>query len=130
MELDIRSASQVRYAKRAPTTNLRVGRGRSPKKECVHCGHFRDITGRGLCQPCHKNPEIRCMYARKNKYTEAFIEPKKIPLPARPTTAIPGSETKMQVMSERAKAKTQLFHPADARYPGDPRTLEYLASMA
>lgn len=26
---------------------------------CAHCKEYRWMNGRGLCQRCHKNPEIR-----------------------------------------------------------------------
>jgi hypothetical protein len=48
------------------------------------------------------------------------------PLPPLPTTAPPGSPEKLAVLEERTRRKQALFHPADARYPGDPRPLEYI----
>ncbi|MBY0461043.1 MAG: hypothetical protein K2V38_27290, partial [Gemmataceae bacterium] len=48
------------------------------------------------------------------------------PLPAAPTTAAPGTPEKLAVLEQRAKLKQAIFHPADARYEGDPRPLEFL----
>jgi hypothetical protein len=43
------------------------------------------------------------------------------PLPGAPTTAVPGTPEKLAVLVERAQQKQALFHPADARYAGDPQ---------
>ncbi len=49
------------------------------------------------------------------------------PLPDAPTTAAPGTAEKVEVMHERAKLRRQLHHPADARFTGDARPVEWLA---
>ena len=38
-------------------------------------------------------------------------------LPARPTSALPGSEDKVKVMEKRANRREQLFHPHDQASP-------------
>lgn len=43
-----------------------------------------------------------------------------------PTLAAPGTAAKEAVMCERFAEGYQLFHPADARYEGDPLPLEWL----
>lgn len=48
------------------------------------------------------------------------------PLPYTPTLAAPGTPEKMAIMSYRGRMKQQLFHPADARYEGDTRPIEFL----
>jgi hypothetical protein len=50
------------------------------------------------------------------------------PLPAAPTSAAPGTPQKLAVLEQRAKLKQAIFHPADARYEGDPRPHEFLKS--
>jgi len=39
-------------------------------------------------------------------------------LPARPTTALPGSKEKLRVLARRYARRQRLFHPGDARPPG------------
>lgn len=51
------------------------------------------------------------------------------PLPMIPTTAAPGTPEKAVVMSIRESRKEQLFHPADARFQGDSRPLEWMRKM-
>ena len=34
--------------------------------ECVHCHQKRLIRGRGLCNPCYENKDIRCRYQSKH----------------------------------------------------------------
>lgn len=38
-----------------------------PRRACVHCGEVRFVQGRGLCQPCHKKPEIRSQYPLRSR---------------------------------------------------------------
>jgi hypothetical protein len=47
-----------------------------------------------------------------------------------PTTAAPGTPEKLAVLESRAAAGLAIFHPADARWPGDPVTLVFLAMLA
>ena len=48
------------------------------------------------------------------------------PLAPVPTTAVPGTPEKLAVLEHRAKMKQAIFHPADARYEGDPRPFEFM----
>ena len=43
-----------------------------------------------------------------------------------PTTMVPGSPEKLAVLEERARRKQAIFHTADATFPGDLRSLEFL----
>ncbi len=52
------------------------------------------------------------------------------PLPSAPTTAAPGTPEKLAVLEMRAKMKQAIFHPADARFEGDPRPLEFLKNKS
>jgi hypothetical protein len=38
-------------------------------------------------------------------------------LPAAPTDALPGSEEKIRVLTERARLRVSLWHPLDAKLP-------------
>ncbi len=40
-------------------------------------------------------------------------------LPPGPTDALPGSEEKVRVLAERARQRLALWHPLDARFPGE-----------
>lgn len=70
---------------------------------------------RGLCWSCYYRPGVRDLYPSTSKYArrgvEDFYGP--APLPARPTAATAGSDEKIRVLAERAKAKLSLWHPAD-----------------
>lgn len=48
------------------------------------------------------------------------------PLPDTPTAAAPGTPEKIEAMEKRVKAKRAVHHPADAKFPGDPRPLEWM----
>jgi hypothetical protein len=54
-----------------------------------------------------------------------------VSLPGEPTDALPGSEQKIRIMTERATRHEQLFHPQDGLVCKDrarrPRTAEVLA---
>jgi hypothetical protein len=50
------------------------------------------------------------------------------PLPAAPTAAAPGTPEKLAALERRAELRQAMFHPADARYAGDPRPQQFLAA--
>ncbi len=50
------------------------------------------------------------------------------PMPTLPTLAPPASLEKLAVLEQRMKLGQQLWHPFDARYLGDPRTISALAA--
>lgn len=52
------------------------------------------------------------------------------PLARTPTTAAPGTPEKLEVMEQRAAGGFAIFHPEDARYPGDPRPVAFLATRS
>lgn len=39
-----------------------------PTAKCLHCGVVKWIQGRGLCQRCHKRPEIRAFYTLRKAF--------------------------------------------------------------
>jgi hypothetical protein len=51
------------------------------------------------------------------------------PVAPAPTTAVPGTPEKIEVMRLRAEARYAVLHPADAKYAGDPRPLVFLSCM-
>lgn len=83
---------------------------------------------RGLCWSCYYAPGVKGLYPSTSKYARRGVGnfTGSAPLPAVPTTAVPGTPEKVLVMEERANEKRAVFHPADARYEGDPRPAEWL----
>lgn len=91
---------------------------------CAHCGKRRYIQARGLCQRCRKKPEVRALFPKGwvNPATAKLAGLDQLdlvtywfPLADEPTTALPGSEAKIEVMRERAEAGRAVFHPDDVR---------------
>ena len=71
------------------------------------------------------------MYPSTSKYARRGVGnfTGNAPLPPSPTTAAPGTPEKLAVLEQRARLKQALFHPADARYVGDTRPVEFLESQ-
>jgi len=95
---------------------------------CRHCHKCKVNRPRGLCWSCYYTPGVKEQYPSTSKYARRGVGNfnGNAPLPPVPTTAPPGSPEKLAVLEERARRKQALSHPADARYPGDPRPLEFL----
>jgi hypothetical protein len=82
---------------------------------CLNCRTRRANRPRGLCGICYRHPPTREQYPELaptaedspggNNYTP--------PLPAGPTRAQPGTETKIRVLEERRARGLQLWHPHD-----------------
>ena len=91
--------------------------------KCRHCGKSKVNRPRGLCWTCYYTPGLRESYHSGSKYARRGISniTGVQPPPPEPTTAPPGTLEKLAVLAERAKLKVALWHPMDARYPGDPR---------
>lgn len=86
------------------------------RRVCRHCARQCMDCGRGLCGSCYTNRDIRKMYPplRDTMSTEALgRENREPPLPAAPTTALPGTTRKMFVMQRRLMAGQAIFHPLD-----------------
>ena len=96
---------------------------------CRHCSKCPVNRPRGLCFSCYYTPGVKERYPSTSKYARrgvGHVAGRRNPLlPDRPTTAAPGTPEKLAVMEARAKANRAVFHPADARFPGDPRPLDY-----
>lgn len=102
------------------------------KPRCVHCKLRAGCRRAGLCQQCFETPAIRALYPSTSPTARhgngSGRQNHKQPLA--PTTAAPGTPEKVAVLEARADRNEWLFHPADARYEGDPRPLEFLAAKA
>lgn len=82
---------------------------------CVHCGHTPANRGRGLCWCCFYKPEIRALYSPTSKYAnrgtgDDFNGGYDLP---EPTTALPGSPEKVEILCQRAQRRVSLWHPLD-----------------
>lgn len=107
------------------------------RPRCRHCAWNVQCRPRGLCSPCFYSP-ARELYPPGSanpataKYARRGIVdgPGRFRLPELPTTALPGTPEKLAVMEQRAEARVALFHPADARWPGDPRPREWMRTAA
>jgi hypothetical protein len=83
---------------------------------CRHC-HLAPITRpRKLCWSCYYTPGVRDLYPSTSKFGRRG--PGNVngnmPLPAFPTSAMPGSPEKVAILEERARLKQCLWHPNDA----------------
>ncbi len=95
---------------------------------CRHCSKSKVNRPRGLCWTCYYTPGVKDQYPPTSKFARRGVGnfSGQAPLPLVPTTAAPGTPEKLAVLEQRARLKQALFHPADARYEGDPRPLEFL----
>ena len=95
---------------------------------CRHCGQCRINRPRGLCWSCYYTPGVRELYPSTSKHAYRGLGAGlwSVPLPSVPTTVAPGTPEKLAVLAARARAGQAMFHPADARWAGDPRPLEFL----
>ncbi len=98
---------------------------------CRHCRQGHVNRPRGLCWSCYYTPGVSDLYPSTSKhavkgYGSGLMA---APLPPFPTTAAPGTADKLAVMEDRAKAGQSIYHPADARWPEDPRPLEWLGKQ-
>lgn len=72
-----------------------------------------------MCWTCHQNPTVResyqfeeCIYTRRGVGNENHERP----LPASPTTHLPGTPEKEAVLIARAENGEALWHPRDAKH--------------
>jgi hypothetical protein len=95
---------------------------------CRNCSKSRVNRPRGLCWTCYYTPGVKELYPSTSKFGRRGVGnfSGNAPLAPVPTTAVPGTPEKLAVLEHRAKMKLAIFHPADARYAGDPRPLEFL----
>jgi len=95
---------------------------------CRHCSRSKVNRPRGLCWSCYYTPGLKELYPSTSKFARRGVgnfvgNP---PPPPVPTTAAPGTPEKLAVLEQRARLKYAIFHPADARYEGDPAPIEFM----
>ncbi len=83
-------------------------------RTCIHCGIFTKSRPRDLCWRCYYDPDIRDLYAPRQTNSR-YADYNRKPGPAKePTSALPGTQEKELVLTARAEAFQELWHPADA----------------
>ena len=88
---------------------------------CVHCSKRRwsgrvGRWKRGLCWRCYENKRIRKKYPMlPGSHPNQRGVVKAARKPCVPTTAMPGSEEKIEVLAGRVARGESLFHPRDLR---------------
>ena len=99
---------------------------------CKHCRNHKVNRPRGLCWSCYYTPGVKEQYPSTSKYARRGVGnfSGNAPLAAAPTTAAPGTPEKLAVLEMRAKMKQAIFHPADARYEGDPTPIQFMKEHA
>lgn len=92
---------------------------------CRHCRRLRATRPMGLCWTCYYTPGVRSLYPSTSKYARRGVRDFVISvvgsprLPPEPTTALPGSEEKIEVLAERARLGVSLWHPDDFTYENE-----------
>ena len=99
---------------------------------CRNCSKCKVNRPRGLCWSCYYTPGVKEMFPSTSKYARRGVGnfSGNAPLPDAPTTAVPGTPEKLAILELRAKMKCAIFHPADAKFAGDPRPLQFLRGRA
>lgn len=109
----VRERKKLWHRKNAVAVSLR----RAKRRKCRQCGQKRQLNRQRVCTFCQKNP-VPVLNASPNwaidADQEAYFE---APYPETPTTCMPGSPGKVEVMIARAERREKLFHPKDARDP-------------
>lgn len=86
---------------------------------CVHCKR-RVQKSRGLCWSCFRNPDVRLRidypseWARLSATRSRAPDVSSSPLPLEPTHTEPGSDERIEVLSERVMRGESVSHPDDA----------------
>jgi hypothetical protein len=83
---------------------------------CRHCNRVRSNRPRGLCWSCYYRPGVRELYPSTSKFARRGVDDfnGKVALPHAPTSAMPGSPEKVEVLAQRARLRQNLWHPLDA----------------
>src|SRR5437016_744514 len=68
-------------------------RSRRTAAPCLHCARQAATTPRGLCRPCYLAPHVRALYPPARAARDPGLAAA-APLPAEPTTALPGTPAK------------------------------------
>jgi len=84
--------------------------------QCANCSmETHRLAAFQICWKCFHEPDVLEEFAEEARVGER-------PLPPRPTSALPGTRTKVHVLAARHEAGYQLWHEADAKV-GDETTL-------
>ncbi|MCS6852739.1 MAG: hypothetical protein NZ700_16400, partial [Gemmataceae bacterium] len=83
---------------------------------CRHCGKGRATRPRGLCWTCYYKPAIREKYPSTSRFARRGLGTGNGPVgrPPMPTRALPGTPEKIEVLTERARRRQELWHKDDA----------------
>lgn len=102
------------------TLVMKVILERRPHRSCRRCGR-RATRPRGLCWTCYYTPGVKEAFAPLSSDGQRGRggNNSRGCLPDETTDAIPGSEEKIQVLTERASRGESLFHPFDSRQDRD-----------
>lgn len=97
--------------------------------KCRHCNRGRVNRPRGLCWGCYYTPGVKDQYPPTGMAARRLgnFAGQSLPL-GTPTTVAPATPEKLAVMEERARLKQCLWHPLDAKFPGDPTPVAWLAA--
>lgn len=79
---------------------------------CVHCQRNKAVRPRGMCAGCYYSPAVRALYPSTSKY-RSLGEPQEPARLPRPTSAAPGTRSKLRVLMRRFRSGLQLWHPRD-----------------
>lgn len=104
-------------------TKSNAARHLSAKKaRCRHCSKVAVLRPRGLCNTHYDDVAVRCLYpVCESNPGGSVSDTNRTPAPPTvPTLAAPGTADKIRAMRTRFERGEGVFHPADARYAGDP----------
>src|SRR5207253_6730373 len=92
---------------------------------CRHCLEGPVSRPRKLCWSCYYTPGVREMYPSTSKFARRGVgdfngQPS---VAVQPTTAVPGSPEKVEILAERARLGLSLWHPHDAPMDRESRKL-------
>jgi hypothetical protein len=92
----------------------------TPGRLCPCCGRpcrpglLRRAQARLVCFWCWR----RLLYPQERRPVTAAPDYGPPPPPVAPTSALPGTPAKLQVLEQRARYRQPLFHPLDAQDEG------------
>lgn len=104
-----------------------VSHGRRAEKRneamslCLHCGKFRRFNRLGSCYTCGsaRGTDEQVQEAERKRWS--WHRDSERPLPPTPTTALPGSLKKIEVMEWRWANGYGVHHPLDLRFVEESR---------
>jgi hypothetical protein len=82
---------------------------------CRNCLRRKANRPRGLCVPCYYTPSVLARFPVTSKFAPrsfGHVGGYRLPVPA---LVFPGTEEKLAIMEQRARAGESLFHPDEPR---------------